>query len=118
MDITTIKTVVEECNQFFSKNSEFETGGFYRTHKVLQKYIDTPSVYRGNYTIINDTIKVKYAYKHNLESYWLYSAQYIIGNDTTLRRIMWKIDDYDPLHPNNSLPRKRNEIYKFYKYPN
>lgn len=68
---------------------------------------------KGNYTLSGDTIKVRWAMPFQIGCYDIFSQQYVIVNDTTLRQIFHLCETCngekrDPV---------RNEIYKFYKYP-
>jgi len=66
---------------------------------------------RGSYTLSGDTIKVRWAMPFQFNCYDIFSQQYVIENDTTLRLIRQELHDGKQRDP------VRNEIYKFYKYP-
>jgi len=66
---------------------------------------------RGNYTLSGDTIKARWAMPSQFNCYDIFSEQYVIENDTTLRQISQEIHDGKQRDP------VKNEIYKFYKYP-
>ena len=71
---------------------------------------------RGSYTMSGDTIKVRWAMPFQIGCYDTFSQQYLIVNDTTLRRI-WHLCETCETSNGEKRDPLRNEIYKFYKYP-
>jgi len=85
----------------------------YKSHIELQEKFknNTPTGRgRGSYTLSGDTIKVRWAMLFQFNCYNVFSGQYVIENDTTLR-LIWQESRNGQRNP------VRNEIYKFYKYP-
>jgi hypothetical protein len=87
----------------------------YKTHiEIQEKFRDDTSTGRGrgSYTLSGDTLKVRWAMLFQWDCYDVFSQQYLIVNDTTLRQI-------ETCRRNERGERNttRNEIYKFYKYP-
>ena len=66
---------------------------------------------KGNYTLSGDTMTVRWAMPFQFNSYDIFSQQYVIENNTTLRQIFDLCETCgtkrDPV---------RNEIYKFYEF--
>ena len=95
---------------FFSRNGEFKMYGYFKTREALLSAISLRS-YNGYYTIVGDTIKVKWVSRYNLNNYDIFSGKYFIENDTTIRHIWFSCETCetkrDPV---------RNEIYRFFKY--
>ena len=71
---------------------------------------------RGNYTLSGDTIKVKWALPYQSKCYEIFSQQYVILNDTTLRQI-WHLCETCEAYDGKKRDPIRNDIYKFFKYP-
>ena len=73
---------------------------------------------RGNYTLSGDTIKVSWALPYQTRCYEIFSEQYLIVNDTTLRRI-WSLCETCGIygkHDKKRDPVIKDEIYRFYEY--
>ena len=88
----------------------------YKNHNRIQERFrdNTPvSRGRGGYTLSGDTITVRWAMPYQIGCYHIFSGQYVIENDTTLRLIFFLCETCNG-EKSNSI---RNEIYKFYKYP-
>ena len=68
---------------------------------------------RGSYTLSGDTITVRWAMPFQFNCYDIFSQQYVIENDTTLRLIFFSCETCN----GEKSDTVRNEIYKFYKYP-
>ena len=86
----------------------------YKNHnRIQEKFRDnTPTARgRGSYTLSGDTINVRWAMPFQFNCYDVFSEQYVIENDTTLRKI-WQESRNSEQHGS-----VKNEIYKFYKYP-
>ena len=84
----------------------------YKSHIELQEKFgnNTPTGRgRGSYTLSGDTIKVRWAMPFQFNCYDVFSGQYVIENNTTLRKIWQK-------SRNGQLDPVRNEIYKFYEF--
>ena len=99
-----------------SNNREFHIlYGQYKNHNRIQEKFrdDTPTGRgKGNYTLSGDTIKVRWAMPYQFKCYDIYSGEYVIENDTTLRQIFLLCETCD-----TKRDPVRNRIYKFYKYP-
>ena len=84
----------------------------YKNHIELQEKFgnNTPTGRgRGSYTLSGDTIKVRWAMPFQFNCYDVFSGQYVIENNTTLRKIWQK-------SRNGQRDPVRNEIYKFYEF--
>ena len=100
-----------------SKDGKVEVFFFtFKTHEEIQNSINRSKAYYGNYILANDTIKIKWKEKYNLNSYYVFSEKYIIVNDTTLRRI-WFLCETCEKYKNEEQNPVRDEICKFFKYP-
>jgi len=101
-----------------SNNREFQILYVrYESHIQIQEKFgnNTPTARgKGSYTLSGDTIKVRWAMPYQIGCYHIYSEQYVIENDTTLRRIFHLCETDDPRREKSS--PARNDIYKFYKY--
>lgn len=97
-----------------SKNGEFHILYVqYKNHDRIQgRFGDNEPVSKGkgSYALSGDTIKARWAMPFQWDCYDVFSGQYVIENDTTLRKIWQESRNHqrDPV---------RNDIYKFYKYP-
>jgi hypothetical protein len=84
----------------------------YKSHVELQgKFRNNTPTGRGigSYTLSDDTIIVRWAMPFQFNCYDVFSGQYVIENDTTLRKI-WQQSR------NGQRNLVRNEIYRFYEY--
>ena len=71
-----------------SKNGEVEVFYFIlKTHEEIQHYITRSKPFYGSYTIKGDTINIKWSEKYDFGSYLIFSEDYVIVNDTTLRQV-------------------------------
>jgi hypothetical protein len=70
---------------------------------------------RGNYILLGDTIKVRWALPFQTGCYTIFSEQYVIIDETTLKRIWSLCENCDPPNAKKRDP-VRNEIYTFYEY--
>jgi hypothetical protein len=70
----------------------------------------------GHYTLSGDTIKAGWAMLFQYDCYNIFSQQYLIVNDTTLKRI-WHLCETCSSNGGGKRNPTRNEFYKFYKYP-
>jgi len=96
-----------------SKNGEFQTHyAILKSHNQIQEWLRKYDSQKGkgSYILSGDTITVKWAMLFQFNCYNVFSGQYIIENDTTLR-LIWQESRNSQRNP------VRNEIYKFYKYP-
>jgi len=101
-----------------SKNSEIQAFFFiFKSHEDIKQYISSQSKpFYGNYVLMGDTIKIRWAEKYDLGSYRIFSEQYVIVNDTTLKKIWFLCETCD--NPDGrKIDSTRNEIYKFFKFP-
>jgi hypothetical protein len=99
-----------------SNNGEFHIShSQYKNHIQIQEEFknNTPvSRGKGSYTLSGDTITVRWAMPFQYDCYDIFSQQYLILNDTTLKRI-WHLcetcnsEKRDPIE---------DEIYKFCEY--
>jgi len=100
-----------------SNNGEFRILQVrYENHFQIQEKFgnNTPTARgRGSYTLSGDTITARWAMPYQIGCYHIFSGQYVIENDTTLRLIFFLCETCNG-EKSNSI---RNEIYKFYKYP-
>ena len=99
-----------------SNNKEFQIYFVrFESHKEIQEILGNKNfISNGNYTLLGDTINVQWIGKYGFRSYVIYSEQYVIVNDTTLRRIWFSSNANNSTRTRDPL---RNDIYKFYKYP-
>lgn len=103
-----------------SNNGEFQIlYVLYKNHNRIQEgfrndKFDKSGRGKGNYTMSGDTIKVRWAMSFQYSCYDIFSQQYLILNDTTLRRIWSLCETCNSSDGKNPI---KNEIYKFYKYP-
>jgi len=105
---TPFKTEVNGPAFIISNNREF-----YILHVNFKNHIQIQEGFRnksdksgrgrGYYTLSGDTIKVKWVMPFEFNCYDIFSDQYVIENDTTIRQISQGL-------------YVKNEIYKFYKY--
>jgi hypothetical protein len=86
---------------------------FHNHIQIQERFRDNASVSRGrgSYTLSGDTITARWAVPFQFNCYDIFSGQYVIENDTTLRKI------WQELHDGKQRDPVRNEIYKFFKYP-
>jgi len=100
----------------FSKNSEFKTlFSRFKTHEELQNIIRRSEIGNyGTYTLVGNIINVKWASRYNPGCYEIFSEQYVIENDTTLR-LIWHLCETCETYSTKRDPI-RNDIYKFFKY--
>ncbi|MCL1932216.1 MAG: hypothetical protein FWF53_00165 [Candidatus Azobacteroides sp.] len=88
----------------------------YKNHNQIQEDFrnqsDKTGRGKGNYTLSGDTIKVRWAMPFQWAGYNIFSQQYVIESDTTLRQIFHLCETCD-----TKRDPVRNEIYKFYEYP-
>jgi hypothetical protein len=88
----------------------------YQNHIQIQERFrdDTPvSKGRGSYTLSGDTITVRWAMPFQYDCYDIFSQQYLILNDTTLKRI-WHLCETCNGEKRNPV---KDDICKFYEYP-
>ena len=99
-----------------SNNGEFKVFfNRFETHEEIQNPADYLRVWYGGYILTNDTIKIEWLLKYRFEYCRIYSEQYVILNDTTLKRIWFS--SYANTDTDRQYDFSRNEIYKFYKFP-
>ena len=101
-----------------SNNGEFHSLSVrFQNHIQIQEKFrnDTKTARaKGNYSLSGDTIKIRAAMPFQIGCYDIFSQQYLIVNDTTLRIIWHLCETCETSKGKNPI---RNEIYKFYKYP-
>jgi hypothetical protein len=102
-----------------SNDSEFKTYyASYINHTYIQEdFRKNPSAARGrgSYTLSGDTINVRWAMPFQYDCYNIFSQQYVIINDTTLKRI-WHFCETFQNTEDVKHTTSRNEIFKFYQY--
>ena len=104
-----------------SNNGEFQILHVrYENHIQIQEGFrnksDKSGRGKGSYTLSGDTIKVRWAEPFQTGCYIIFSEQYLILNDTTLKRIWSLCENWEPSDGKKRDP-VRNEIYKFFKFP-
>ena len=102
-----------------SNNGEFRVLHVrYENHIQIQEKFrnNSPTARgRGSYTLSGDTIKVRWAEPFQIGCYIIFSQQYVIIDDTTLKRI-WHLCETCETNDGKNRDPKRNEIYKFFKF--
>jgi len=103
-----------------SNNGEFHFLSVrFQNHIQIQEKFrnNTPSARaKGSYSLSGDTIKVRAAMPFQTGCYDTFSQQYVIIDDTTLRRI-WHVCETCETSDGTKRDPTRNDIYKFFKYP-
>ena len=92
--------------------------GYFNTQEELQNVINRFGYSKGSYTLVDDTIKIKWAFLFDLMSYYITSEKYVVENDTTLR-LVWRACERCQTSDGKkraSASNIRNDIYKFYPY--
>jgi len=83
--------------------------------RIQESFIENKYLEKGSYSLSGDTIKIRWAFRYDLGAYEIFSAQYLIVNNTTLRQIWYLCETcftYDgKVHDPN-----RNEIFKFHEF--
>ena len=109
-------SIGEFCGPFMvSNNSEFRISNVqYNNHNqiwdVFRKgMLDGEG--KGSYTLSGDTIKARWPMPYQIGCYDIFSHQYIIENDTTLRLIFGSYETCS----GSKRDSVRNKIYKFHK---
>ena len=101
-----------------SNNGSFlMASGLYKdkNHTQIQEQFRTRYIHKGSYILSGDTIKIRWAMVYDLTCYEIFSEQYLIINDTTLRNIWYLCETCQPSNNKKQNPI-RNDIYKFYQY--
>ena len=104
-----------------SNNSEFQILHVrYKNHIQIQEEFrndksDKSGKGKGNYTLSGDTIKVRWALPYQIWCYDIFSQQYLIVNDTTLRRISHLCETCNSSN-GEMRDTARGEIYKFQEF--
>jgi len=132
-EYTGLDTIIRIDGYYYREESTGKVGGpfivssdrkfqilyvIYENHIRLQERLSNNKypLSNGSYTLLGDTIKVRWALGYDLGSYEIFSEQYLIINDTTLRRI-WSLCETCEKHDGKKREPVKNEMYKFYKYP-
>jgi hypothetical protein len=94
--------------------------GQYNNHIQIQERFkdeksDKSGRGRGSYTLSGDTITVRWAESFQYDCYNIFSQQYLIVNDTTLRKI-WDLCETCESSDGTKRDPVKDEIYKFYEY--
>lgn len=103
-----------------SNNREFNIL-YYQTnnHNRIQHLFSSKSYNSakgtGYYSLSGDTIKARWAIPYQFNSYDIFSQQFLIVNDTTLRKI-YHLCETCSADVNERQKNRKDEIYKFYKY--
>ncbi len=89
--------------------------GWVENHLEVQEYIERVRRLEtgGSYILSGDTITARWANKLDLATYYIYSAKFVILNDSTLRRIWAVCETCDDNKPDDT----RNDIFNFFQYP-